>query len=140
MNTAVIGPLYHDAISGSFRGNSNMEKIGERLTEEVRKHVHLYDALSPHYKDTQMASDSWREISSVVGMDVVECARRWKMLRDKYVRFHKKMEARSGKAGAKIVPAFYLFLSWLAPHVKHRENTASSADKVQTFMWIFKTR
>lgn len=111
----------------------NMESIEERLTEEVRKHVHLYDALSPHYKDTQMAGDSWRDISTVVGLDVLECARRWKMLRDKYVRFHKKMEARGSKTGGKIVPAFYLFLSWLAPHVKHRENPTSSADKVLTF-------
>lgn len=113
---------------------NNMENIEERLTEEVRKHVHLYDALSPHYKDTQMAGDSWRDISAVVGLDVLECARRWKVLRDKYVRHHKKMEARGGKAGGKIVPAFYLFLSWLAPHVKHRENPGSPTDKVLAFL------
>lgn len=97
-----------------------MEEIEERLTEEVRKHVHLYDALSPHYKDSQMASVSWKEISKSIGIDVAECTKRWKTLRDKFVRHHKKMEAKSGKPGAKRLPAFYLLLSWLAPHIKHR--------------------
>lgn len=66
-----------------------------------------------------MAANSWREISSNVGLEVAECVKRWKNTRDKYVRFRKKLATRSGDPGRKKVPAFYIFLSWLAPHIKH---------------------
>ena len=40
-----------------------MEEIEELLAEEVRKYEHLYNPLLKEYKDTQMAINSWREIS-----------------------------------------------------------------------------
>ncbi|XP_057188519.1 probable serine/threonine-protein kinase samkC [Triplophysa rosa] len=67
-----------------------------------------------------MAANSWREIPSKVGLEVAECVKRWKNTRDKYVRLRKKLAPRSGDPGGKKVPAFYIFLSWLAPHIKHR--------------------
>ncbi|XP_059398601.1 uncharacterized protein LOC132130803 [Carassius carassius] len=106
-----------------------MDQVTERLVEEVRKYSHLYDSSSAEYKDCQMAANSWREISSNVGLDVADCMKRWKNCRDKYVRLRKKLATRSGDPGGKKVPAFYLFLSWLAPHVKHRLTESNFDDK-----------
>ncbi|XP_072920592.1 uncharacterized protein [Hemitrygon akajei] len=106
-----------------------MDKIEERLSEEVRKYVHLYDSSSPDYKDCQMASNSWKEISKTLGLDVMECTKKWKNLRDKYVRVRKRLSKRSGDPGGKRkVPAFYFYLSWLAPHIKHRETDSNYDD------------
>ncbi|XP_049918400.1 reticulon-4-like [Epinephelus moara] len=41
------------------------------------------------------------------------------------LRLRKKLASRSGDPGGKKVPAFYTFLSWLAPHVKHRETESN---------------
>ncbi|XP_055076355.2 uncharacterized protein [Misgurnus anguillicaudatus] len=106
-----------------------MDQVEERLAEEVRKYVHLYDTTSSHYKDAQMASNSWREIVENMGLEKTECLKRWKNMRDKFVRLRKKLgSARSGDPGGKKVPALYIFLSWLEPHVKHRQ-TESNYDK-----------
>ncbi|XP_029372282.1 uncharacterized protein LOC115052351 [Echeneis naucrates] len=98
-----------------------MYQVEKRLIEEVRKYEHLYNSSSPHYKDCQMTQNSWREISRKIGLDLVDCLKRWKNLRDKYVRLRKKLAIRRGEPGGGKVPAFYNRLSWLAPHVKHRE-------------------
>ena len=52
----------------------------------------------------------------------------WRKMRDKYVRQNKASRSSSGDAGGKKVPAFYLFLSWLGPHIKHRA-TSSKINK-----------
>ncbi|CAM4310221.1 unnamed protein product [Leuciscus chuanchicus] len=109
-----------------------MDQVEERLIEEVRKYDHLYNSSSAHYKDCQMANNSWKEIAQNVGLDVTDCMKRWKNLRDKFVRLRKKLAPRSGDPGGKKVPAFYHFLSWLAPHVKHRETESNFETKEQT--------
>ncbi|KAG5269777.1 hypothetical protein AALO_G00206000 [Alosa alosa] len=104
-----------------------MHDIEERLVEEIRKYEHLYDSSSPDYKDSQMVADAWCEISEIVGLSVTECTKRWKNLRDKYVRLRKR-HATNGDIGRKKVPAFYLCLSWLAPYVKHRDIESNCDD------------
>ncbi|CAK6979878.1 transcription factor Adf-1-like [Scomber scombrus] len=103
-----------------------MDQVEERLIEEVRRYEHLYNSSSKNYKDSQMANNSWREISNNTGVAVVDCMKRWKNLRDKYVRLRKKHSRRSGDPGGQKVPAFYHFLSWLAPHTSSAESTPSS--------------
>ncbi|KAM9425016.1 uncharacterized protein KZ484_006475 isoform 1-T3 [Pholidichthys leucotaenia] len=105
-----------------------MDQIEERLTEEVRRYKHLYDSSSPHYKDYQMAANSWKEISLNLGLDVPECVKKWKNVRDKYVRFRKRLATKNVDPGSRRVPAFSGYLSWLAPHVKHRDLEASCDD------------
>ena len=113
-----------------------MEQIEERLAEEVREYEHLYNPSLTEYKNTQMALNSWREISANVGVKVDECTKLWRKLRDKYVRQKKAMRRSSGDAGGKKVPALYLFLSWLGPHIKHRA-TSFKYDKVNIKFLVF---
>ncbi|CAB1421117.1 unnamed protein product, partial [Pleuronectes platessa] len=44
----------------------------ERLAEEVRKNDHLYNPSLTEYKDTQMACNSWKDISANVGLQFNE--------------------------------------------------------------------
>ncbi|XP_062273625.1 transcription factor Adf-1-like [Scomber scombrus] len=108
-----------------------MDQVEERLIE-VRRYEHLYNSSSKNYKDSQMANNSWREISNNTGVAVVDCMKRWKNLRDKYFRLRKKHSRRSGDPGGQKVPAFYHFLSWLAPHVKHRETESNFDSKTSS--------
>lgn len=107
-----------------------MKQIEKRLSEEVRKYEHLYNPCSQHYKDYQMANKSWREIAQNTGLEVNQCLKMWKNLRDKYVRCCKKQASRRGDAGGKEVPVFYHFLTWLAPHIKHRNTISKYENEV----------
>ncbi|TNN49538.1 hypothetical protein EYF80_040269 [Liparis tanakae] len=76
-----------------------MNAIAELLSEEVRRYEHLYNPSMAGYKDAQMASNSWREISSNVVLAVDLCLKMWRKLRDKYVREKKAI----------LLPFFYRF-------------------------------
>ncbi|XP_060798155.1 uncharacterized protein LOC132900141 isoform X2 [Neoarius graeffei] len=66
-------------------------------------------------------------------MDSIECARRWKNLHDKFVRQRKAMMAKkSGDPGGERVPPFYIFMSWLEPHVKHRKTSSNFPSEAQS--------
>uniref|UniRef100_A0A667XSL7 MADF domain-containing protein n=1 Tax=Myripristis murdjan TaxID=586833 RepID=A0A667XSL7_9TELE len=103
----------------------------------VTVYPHLYDLSSRHYKDIQMANNSWREIAENTGLQSAEeSAKKWKNLRDKYVRLRRKMVSASGSAGGKTVPALVVFLSWLAPHIKHRETSSNYEAQVnKCILW-----
>ncbi|XP_060931315.1 uncharacterized protein si:dkeyp-38g8.5 isoform X2 [Limanda limanda] len=100
----------------------------ERLVEEVRRYEHLYNPSASDYKDEQLTEDSWREISAVVGLDVSECIKTWRRMRDKFVRVKKATTRSGGDAGRQNVPDFFISMSWLMPHIKHRM-TKSKRDK-----------
>lgn len=101
--------------------------------EEVRKHNNLYDSSSMLYKDGPMTHNSWSEISRNTGLDVAECMKRWKNLRDKYVRRRKKKAAKS-EPGPQRVPPYYSFMAWLEPYVKHRKGDSSYQETVRVVL------
>ena len=113
-----------------------MDEIEELLGEEVCKYEHLYNPSLKEYKDTQMAINSWREISLIVGLRVEDCSKLWRKLRDKFVRARKTMKSSSGDGGGKKVPAIYHLLSWLGPHIKHRM-TSSNYERVNIKFLVF---
>ncbi|XP_056447321.1 LIM domain-binding protein 3-like [Gadus chalcogrammus] len=108
-----------------------MNRQQELLSEAVRQYEHLYNPSLDGYKDTQMCSNSWDEIASNMGMPVGVCVNKWKSIRDKYVREKKAMQSRSGDAGGKGVSPWFISLSWLGVHIKHRA-TCSNYDKPST--------
>ena len=64
-------PYNTDKNHGRFR-RTDMDQI-EELAEEVRKYEHLYNC------------NSWKEISANVGLQVNECTKLWRKIRDKFV-------------------------------------------------------
>ena len=108
-----------------------MENITEeRLVEEIRRYENLYNPSLSTYKDSQMTANSWKEISAAIGIEVKECIKRWRRIRDKFVRLKKTTKCSSGDAGGQTFPASLNFMSWLNPHIKHRETTSNYDTKV----------
>ncbi|XP_075328922.1 uncharacterized protein LOC142387995 isoform X3 [Odontesthes bonariensis] len=114
---------------GRKRGSSSMNPLEERLAEEVRRYEHLYNPSLAEHKGDQMSANSWTEISGNLGIPVQDCLKLWRKIRDKYVRQKKMMEGSSGDAGRQKVPAFFLKLSWLGHHIKHRQTSSSCDEK-----------
>lgn len=103
-----------------------MNRIEERLAKEIRKHEHLYNPLMEDYKDVRVTDDSWKEIADNVDLEVVECMKKWRKMRGRFIRIKKRMKGSSGDAGGWKVPAFYISLSWLEPHLKGRTTSSNS--------------
>ncbi|KAA0722270.1 hypothetical protein E1301_Tti014650 [Triplophysa tibetana] len=61
-----------------------------RLIVEVEKRKVIYDPQDVMYKDVQVKERAWEAVADAVGVDVSECKRRWKLLRDAFVRNQKE--------------------------------------------------
>ncbi|KAM4616191.1 uncharacterized protein ACJ7VT_009146 [Polymixia lowei] len=106
-----------------------MDQFEERLAEEVRRYKHLYDPSSKYYKHGEVTLDAWKEIGEKLAEDPGTCMKRWKAVRDRFVRLKKKMKT---EPGGQKVPAYYLSLSWLHGFVKHRSAESSSANTLES--------
>ena len=92
-----------------------MDHVEERLAEEVRKYDHLYNPSLTAYKDAQMGCNSWKEISANVGLQVDDCTKLWRRIRDKFVCQRKTLRSSSAVAmqGArKSLPFIYTYRGW----------------------------
>jgi len=121
-----------------------MDDFDERLAEEVRKHRRLYDNACPSRKNSKATTATWRTIGGALAEEPALCMRRWKALRDKFVRLKKRIKAKphpqgqgsggSGGSGSELPGAAEVAvvgchhvihdkLSWLNDHVTHRSAT-----------------
>ncbi|XP_056133809.1 uncharacterized protein LOC130110665 isoform X2 [Lampris incognitus] len=99
-----------------------MDLFGKQLAEEARRYTNLYDPASQSYKNAEAAMNTWKEIGQTLGREPVECMKKWKGMRDKFVRLKTRLNAMKGPLGPRAtrVPEYYVTLSWLHDFVKHR--------------------
>ncbi|RVE57661.1 hypothetical protein OJAV_G00218710 [Oryzias javanicus] len=102
----------------SYRSFNTMDDW--RLITEVQDRPILYDTLHLFYKDNDTKDRAWGEISQAVGVDVDVCQKRWRILRDQFVKNRRKQ---SGSAGAAQRDWKYAdMMSFLSPHVHPRSS------------------
>ncbi|KAI5088338.1 hypothetical protein C0J45_21881 [Silurus meridionalis] len=108
-----------------------MGQFEDRLTEEVRRHKHLYDPSSKHYKHSDVMFKSWKEIGRTLGEDPEVCMKKWKAIRDKFVRLKKKIKNRNGGDSGpdeEKEPEYCMRLSWLNGFIKHRDTKSDAGE------------
>lgn len=73
----------------------------EILIAEIQKHNVLYDRSHPYYKKNHVREAAWEDISTCLMYDVDKCKKRWRTLRDAFIksRRQKQLGAESGKKG-----------------------------------------
>jgi len=59
--------------------------------ESVRPHAYLYDKSQPEFKDSTLKVGRWALIANEHGITAVQAQKKWRNLKDKYVRLKKKM-------------------------------------------------
>ena len=97
--------------------------MDEKLVEAVHTFPCLWQVSAKSYKDARARENAWKQVASLVEETVEECMRRWKSLRDKFVRELKKVKGKkSGDAGPAAVSSWSLFdtLLFLQDTVRHR--------------------
>ncbi|XP_017306759.1 uncharacterized protein LOC108255350 [Ictalurus punctatus] len=114
-----------------------MGQFEDQLAEEVRRYKHLYDPSSKHYKHSDVMMKSWMEIGKTLGEDPEVCMKKWKAIRDKFVRLKKKFKTRNGDSGPDEdkEPEYCMRLSWLNGFIKHRDTKNDMVSKSEVGEW-----
>ena len=75
------------------------------------------------YKDARVKDNAWVAVSSKVALSVPECKRKWKNLRDRYVRELKALKKPTGTGGPAPVSQWPYFniMSFIKDTVRHRK-------------------
>ena len=88
--------------------------MGESLINLVHQYSALWDKQNAKYKDSNYKDAKWREIAEILGVPKEDVIKKWKSLRDTYVR-HKNIKAKSGDGLSDSKPRwkYYTIMSFL---------------------------
>lgn len=98
-----------------------MDNFEAKLCQEVHKYPHLYDSSLTEYRDPIKIQNTWSIIAEKLTTDVNAVKKKWKYLRECYVKSRKSAQRRNseGRLGKPI--KYHDMLVWLSPFVKHRK-------------------
>ncbi|KAK9976420.1 hypothetical protein ABG768_021625 [Culter alburnus] len=99
----------------------------ERLILSVSSHPEIYDTSSYFYRDKNKKDLAWKSVGEEIGQPEDVCRKKWKSLRDKYLKEKRKeIEKRSGSAAGSVKKWKYSqILGFLEPFVTPRETTSN---------------
>ncbi|XP_074473127.1 uncharacterized protein LOC141756949 isoform X1 [Sebastes fasciatus] len=72
--------------------------MDDKLILAVYNYPELYNVTLPNYRCTESRVNAWRSISIILGLPCEECKRKWKNMRDRYLK-EVRMEIKSKKQG-----------------------------------------
>ncbi|KAF1377512.1 hypothetical protein PFLUV_G00201560 [Perca fluviatilis] len=99
--------------------------MDDKLILAVFNHPELYNVTLPNYRCTESRINAWRSISTVLGLPSEECKRKWKNMRDRYLK-EVRMEIKSKKQG-EIVQSRWKYrqlMNFIAPFTGSRSGEA----------------
>uniref|UniRef100_A0A8D2ZHI4 Transcription factor Adf-1-like n=1 Tax=Scophthalmus maximus TaxID=52904 RepID=A0A8D2ZHI4_SCOMX len=91
----------------------------------VFNYPELYNVTLPNYRCTESRANAWRNISMVLGLPSDECKRKWKNMRDRYLK-EVRMEIKSKKQG-EVVQSRWKYrqlMNFIAPFTGSRSGVA----------------
>ncbi|XP_053726452.1 transcription factor Adf-1-like [Synchiropus splendidus] len=103
------------------------KKMEDTLISAVAACPVIYDPQCPFYRDSNRKELAWREVSKTIDVPVEICKKRWKGLRDMYMREKRKaMEKKSGSAASSQGKwRRFAVLSFLDPFITPRETSGN---------------
>ncbi|XP_038589899.1 uncharacterized protein LOC119914582 isoform X1 [Micropterus salmoides] len=99
--------------------------MDDKLILAVFNYPELYNVTLPNYRCTESRANAWRSISIVLGLPSEECKRKWKNMRDRYLK-EVRMEIKSKKQG-EIVQSRWKYrqlMNFIAPFTGSRSGVA----------------
>ncbi|XP_072289539.1 transcription factor Adf-1-like [Eucyclogobius newberryi] len=93
----------------------------------------LYDVGTMEYRNRRKKDQAWRKVSEETGLSEEFCRKRWKSLRDTYMKERKKeREKRSGSAAGSAAKWRYSgVMSFLDPFITPRESSGNMERRVE---------
>ena len=90
--------------------------MGEALIDLVRQYPALWDKQHSKYKDSNYKDARWREISEILNVPKDDAIKKWKSLRDTYVR-QKSIKSKSGDGLSDSKPRWKYYTIMSVPDV-----------------------
>nr|XP_057920792.1 transcription factor Adf-1-like [Doryrhamphus excisus] len=99
--------------------------MDDKLILAVFTYPELYNVTLANYRHTESRTNAWRNISISVGVPVDECKRKWKNLRDRYLK-EVRLEMRNKKQGelGQSKWKYRQLLNFIAPFTGSRTSVA----------------
>jgi hypothetical protein len=100
----------------------------EQLIEAVRRFPCLWQVNLKSYKDQRARENAWKKIAEALGVSYDLCMKKWKSLRDRFVRELRKLKIlHSGDEGPppSSTWAFFEILRFLEPSVRHKPTSTN---------------
>ncbi|XP_044189818.1 uncharacterized protein si:zfos-128g4.1 isoform X1 [Thunnus albacares] len=99
--------------------------MDDKLILTVFNHPELYNVTLPNYRCTESRANAWRNISMVLGLPSEECKRKWKNMRDRYLK-EVRMEIKSKKQGEVMQSRwkYRQLMNFIAPFTGSRSGVA----------------
>ncbi|XP_061783005.1 uncharacterized protein [Nerophis lumbriciformis] len=82
----------------SIRTTRQTTNMDDKLIQAVFDYPQLYDVTLANYRQRESRASAWTNISDSLGLPVDECKRKWKNLRDRYLK-EVRLEIRNKKQG-----------------------------------------
>ncbi|EGT40226.1 hypothetical protein CAEBREN_22408 [Caenorhabditis brenneri] len=107
-------------------GSPNLDPLEDdfllALIDSVQRNPCVYNRYDPLHKMTDYKHGVWQNISLEIGYDgqPVELERKWKHMRDKYVRLRKQDKQKAPIKDTNKWYNYYQKMSFLDPYVEHR--------------------
>ena len=88
--------------------------MGEALIDLVHQYPALWDKQDGMYKDSSYKDAKWKEIAEILHLTKEDVIKKWKSLRDTYVR-HKNIKSKSGDGLSQCKPKwkYYDIMSFI---------------------------
>ncbi|XP_061086403.1 transcription factor Adf-1-like [Conger conger] len=100
----------------------------ERLILAVSDNPVIYDLTMKGYHDKNIKNKAWRDVSAILGVSADKCKKKWKYLRDKYLK-ERKLEMDRKRSGAMATShkrwKYMGILGFLEPHCRERATTSN---------------
>ncbi|KAM4528443.1 uncharacterized protein PAE49_000322 [Odontesthes bonariensis] len=99
--------------------------MDDKLILAVFNYPELFNVTLPNYRCTESRANAWRNISITLGLPSEECKRKWKNLRDRYLK-EVRMEIKSKKQG-EIIQSKWKYrqlMNFIAPFTGSRGSVA----------------
>ncbi|KAM6987080.1 uncharacterized protein FYW47_018487 [Aplochiton taeniatus] len=98
--------------------------MDDKLILSVFNFPELYNVTQPNYRSTDSRTNAWKNISTLVGLPAEECKRKWKNLRDRYLK-EVRQEIKSKQQGEPSPSRWKCrhLLNFLAPFTGSRNGT-----------------
>ncbi|XP_072311554.1 uncharacterized protein [Eucyclogobius newberryi] len=96
--------------------------MDDKLILAVFNYPELYNATLPNYRCTQSRAHAWKNISMTLGLPTDECKRKWKNMRDRYLK-EVRLEVKSKSLFGEIVQSRWRYrqlMNFIAPFTGSR--------------------
>ncbi|KPP62202.1 hypothetical protein Z043_119624 [Scleropages formosus] len=102
-------------------------EVEERLIAAVSDYPELYNSTLSSYKDPERKAHAWRAVSLQVELPEEDCRKKWKSLRDVFIKDKRSEQRRRASGGTHRSWKYRRQMAFLTPFIQSRSSSSGLA-------------